>query len=353
MTVPSSHLRAGFSSASATALRCGDSRRFIRPATTPVATFRAAREAGFTLLELLVACVLGMLVMGLTISAYRHTQRTITRAEALLRLHRAAGDIGEQWELDANTLLQHVACNVTTTSAAGIKSLVQFTGMRAVVHGFDNQTYDLPRDTDLAWVRWSWQATDRRLTRAESPPPQWIQAFLGESSATMEGNAARPVLGMRPNPVRTYAEFETGWKEWHNPLAGDPSIMSRTRIYDKLFLTGTDVDGTTRTYGGLDAERTANALGQVPNGSIGSLPAAASLPVPDPRRTMAEDVTDCSITVIARNGSTHQSQAFDGQTQDGFGPQRGQRPALLRLSFTLTDRRTGLSQKFTFSGKAP
>lgn len=314
---------------------------------------RFQRQTAFTLLELLVASSLGMIVMGLAISAYRHTQRAITRAEALLRLHRAAGDIGEQWELDANTLLQHVACNATTTISGGTKTLVQFTGMRAVVHGFDNQVYDLPRDTDLAWLRWEWQPADRRLTRAETPPPQWNPAFLTRSLAFIEGNTARPIFGMRPNAVRTYAEFATGWKEWYDPLSADPSAISQIRIYDLLFLTGTDVDGTTRTYGGLDSERVANTLSQTLNGFISGMPAAAALVVPDPRRSIAEDVTDCVITVVTRNGATHQNRSFDGQSQNGVGPERGERPALLRIAFTLTDRSTGLSQSFTFSAKAP
>jgi hypothetical protein len=319
---------------------------------------RAHPRAAFTLLELLVATSIGMLVMALALSAYRHTQRTIARTEALLRLHRTAGDIGERWELDASTLLQHVACNSTASHAAGAKTLVRFTGMRGATSGFDNQVFELPRDTDLAWFRWEWRAADHRLTRAESPPPHWGRSYLTRSYAFMEGNSPQPIFGMRPNPVRTYAEFETGWKLWYDPLSSDPSRPSRTRIYDLLFLTGIDVDGTTKTYGGLDAERLPNVLGLSLNGLIGGMPAAATLPVPDPRRTMAEDVTDCSITLVDRNGAVHSdggaglNLSIDGQTQDGLGP-RGERPALLRLSFTLTDRSTGLRQLFTFSAKAP
>src|SRR5690606_27904939 len=104
-------------------------------------------------------------------------------------------------------------------------------------------------------------------------------------------------FGMRPNAVRTYQEFLTGWKEWSDPLAPDPSAARRTRIYDLLFLTGTDADGST-TYGGLEGERTPNSLSQTLNDKVSSLPPATALQVPDPRRTMAEEVTDCSITIV-------------------------------------------------------
>jgi type II secretory pathway pseudopilin PulG len=319
-------------------------------------------RGGFTLLELMVAWTLGMLVMGLAISAYQHTRKAITRAEALLRLHSTAGDIGEQWERDANCLLQHVACNSTTTYSAGIKLRAQFTGMAGQEPGFDNQLYDYPHDVDFAWFRWEWNAADRRLSRAESPPPHWVPWYSSGTFSYLESDGVppRPVFGMRCNPLRTYAEFESGWKNWTDPLAADPSIPSQTRIYDHLFLTGVDVDGTTRTYGGFADELNSNVVGNRINGFLGNMSTAtwSSLPVPDPRRTLANDVTDCSITVITRNGTVITDfgsgfdRSIDGQTQDGLGV-RGDRPDLLRLTFTLTDRSTGLNQVFTFSAKAP
>jgi prepilin-type N-terminal cleavage/methylation domain-containing protein len=54
----------GFPSVSTSSLRCGGGRRFIRPQAAPVACSRAAREAGFTLIEVM-ACVL-VLSLGLT-----------------------------------------------------------------------------------------------------------------------------------------------------------------------------------------------------------------------------------------------------------------------------------------------
>lgn len=315
--------------------------------------YRATRSRpGFTLLELIVASAIGMLVMGLAISAYRHTQKVTARSEALLRLHRTAGDIGELWEADANTLVHHSACNVTTSTTSGAVSLVQFTGLHGTVHGFDNQIFDLPRDTDLAWYRWEWRAHERRLTRAETPPPQWKPNAFARSPAFMEGNPSLPVHGMRPNAVRTYQEFLSGWKEWPDPLSPDPSAMRRTRIYDLLFLTGKDVDGTS-IYAGLEGERTPNSLSQTLNGKIASLPPATALTVPDPRRTMAEEVIDCAITVVARDGSEFTNQSIDGQLQSGSGASLRSRPSVLRLTFTLVDRKTGISQPFTFSAKAP
>ena len=112
---------------------------------------------GFTLLEMLVASCLALLVMGLAMSCYLHTQRLITRAEALLRLHRIAGEVAERWEKDCAALMQHVACNSTTTFSGTATSLVQFTGMRTIPATFDNRIYDFPHDTDIAWMRWEWK----------------------------------------------------------------------------------------------------------------------------------------------------------------------------------------------------
>lgn len=315
----------------------------------------AKTTSAFTLLELLVAITIGMVVMGLSVSAYHHTQRTIARTEALLRLHRVAGSIGEQWELDATALLQHVACNITTTNSGGATTMTRFTGMRGVIHGFENRLYDFPRESDLAWFRWEWQAASGRITRAESPPAHWVPWYpTGEFSYIEADNVlARPVFGMWPNPVRTYDEFENGEKVWTDPF---PVPMVRnTRIFDRLFLTGVDRDGST-TYAGFAAEMDANAVGATVNPFLTNMPRATweTLPVPDPRRTMAEDVTACSITVITRDWTEYQAtnRSFDGQTQDGGGD-RASRPAVLRLNFTLIDRATGLNQTFTISAKAP
>jgi len=320
---------------------------------------RTHSRKAFTLLELLVASALAVVIMGLAVNAYRHSQRLIRRAETLLRLHRVAGDVAERWEKDASSLMQHVACNATTTSVSGVKNLVQFTGMHTLSETFDSKIYDRPSDTDMAWVRWEWRAADRRLSRAESPSPHWVTTYPNAQMSYVENSVLKPVVGMRPNPVRTYGEFTSGFKKWFDPLSPDPSIARSTRIYDLLFLTGTDVDGTTRTYGGFGAEMSTNAAFKVPNDLLAASPAYllaaawSTLPVPNPRRPLAEDVRDCTISYVLRDGTEviDANQSTDGQTQDGSGAST--RPAVLRLSFTLCDRSSGLSQSFTFSAKAP
>jgi prepilin-type N-terminal cleavage/methylation domain-containing protein len=343
---------------------------------------RSTQRHGFTLLELLIASAIGALVMTLAIRAYQQSQNEIRRMEALLRLHRSAGDIAEQWEKDASALLQHVACNVTSTTSGGIKNLVQFTGMRAIAFNYDNLLYDYPHDTDLAWVRWEWQVASHRLTRAQSPPPHWIPWYPDSFFCVFEENSnpMQPIIGMRPNPVRTYAEFTAGLKSWYDIIA--PSAPRSTRIYDLLFLTGVDADGTNTYYKGTAAQgfrgemnpqngvavtANNNFNSNRPNPTLWNTASATSttaqflsaanwelVPVKDPRRTVAEDVSDCTITLISRAGASQTNASIDGELQDGLASAaRLARPELLRLSFTLTDRITGVSQAFTFSAKAP
>jgi prepilin-type N-terminal cleavage/methylation domain-containing protein len=77
------HMRRGFPSVSS--LRCGDSRRFIQPAATPVAASRAQREAGFTLVEMLVATAIfvvgfmGVFALFLSGIRFRKLSEDITR----------------------------------------------------------------------------------------------------------------------------------------------------------------------------------------------------------------------------------------------------------------------------------
>jgi prepilin-type N-terminal cleavage/methylation domain-containing protein len=85
----------GFPSVSASSLRCGGGRRFIRPQATPVAGSRAGREAGFTLIEVM-ACVLvialgltaacGLILYGLHLARNSHG-RTIGLATAITVLN--------------------------------------------------------------------------------------------------------------------------------------------------------------------------------------------------------------------------------------------------------------------------
>jgi len=56
-----------FPSGSASSLRCGGSRRFIRPSATPVADSRAAREAGVTIVELRVVITIIVILIGLLV----------------------------------------------------------------------------------------------------------------------------------------------------------------------------------------------------------------------------------------------------------------------------------------------
>lgn len=347
------------------------------------------QHRAFTLIELLVSIAIGMVVMALAIGAYQNSQKLIKNAEAMVRLHRSAGDIAQQWQLDSSALMQHVACNTTTTYAASIKSLVQFTGMVTVAETFTGDKYDYPYDTDAAWVRWEWKASERKLTRAISPPPHWDVWYPKEDLAYFDigpSHLPSPVIGMRANPVRTYNEFLTGYKLWHNPLSAAPGSPTRTRIYDLLFLTGTDYNGSHVYYDpvvtlgcgqGITEEIGLNSLGR--NLNTGGSPVAASdnnilsehyynptptaaswatLPVPDQRRPLADDVTECAISLETRAGDPFSDSgsglnaSFDAESQDGLG-NRGNRPSILRLSFTLTDRRTGVSQSFSFSAKAP
>ena len=76
--------RQGFPSGSASSLRCGGCRRFIRPPATPVAGSRAGREAGFTLIELLVVitviAVLAAMLFPIISTVRRQSSITSTRA---------------------------------------------------------------------------------------------------------------------------------------------------------------------------------------------------------------------------------------------------------------------------------
>lgn len=329
---------------------------------------------GFTLIELLVATTLGMVVMTLAILAYQHSQKVIKRSEAVVRLHRKAGDIAEQWERDIGSLAQHVACNAKMGYIGSRKDDMQFTAMRTLQQFWNASVYEPPSDVDLGWIRWSWRAADRMLCRAQSPPPHWYAWYPNLSVAFIAKDYPiyRPVIGMRPTATITYDEFRTGTLKFHNPLSSNPSAMSSLRIFDLLFLTGIDTDGVTKTYKGMTYERNINPQSGDPaneffesstDGASEKIPASlweSGLRVPDQTRPISDGVEDCTLSFVTRDGTsvtdagTGYNRNIDGQGYDSNEPAAVlARPKVLRLAFTLVDSATGIKKSFSFSARAP
>ncbi|MEK7415062.1 MAG: hypothetical protein AAB263_17290, partial [Planctomycetota bacterium] len=240
---------------------------------------------------------------------------------------------------------------------------------------WEQASYNFPKDVDFGWVRWEWKAASRSLTRAASPPAYGYVWYPNLRMFTINdiGMMFRPVIGARPSAVRTYSEFLNGIMSFYDPLSATPAVARQVKIYDMLFLTGVDADGTTRNYLGMTAERTTNPISnQVPNSMIAADQLNLSLsntaltsiwdavPIPDQTRVLVDNVEDCSISMLTRAGVTVADAGGGYNTSiDGEGYTTTDtasnllRPRQLQIALTLVDRATGLRQAFTFTTKAP
>lgn len=342
----------------------------MRPVLRPVPAVLRPGAVGFTLIELLLAVSLAMLLVTITVSATLQVRKTIERNTVRLAMHQRSGLLADQMTQRFTALAQGGALVVEWSNAgtaANPDPRLRLLMLRGVFDQndwnyaayTDYPTWPSPTSTDLVWELWEWRATNHALYAATSPLV--ARSFKGKKS-----NGTNLVLGgvsygsqqflALPQPRRTLG---TQWKASLNDNILFPATP--TDLENSISL----IPGDTGDWSDLCSRLVPMVMG-------------AASEVQDPLQPATWDgVSDFAIQLHLRNGTVEDFSAaspyrtliipgvrVDGRPAlaDGTGAQTladavnagaGRRPDLLRLRWTLRDRKSGLQVPFSFSFPLP
>lgn len=318
----------------------------------------ARRDAGFTLLELMISSALALLMAGLSISAFIQTRKMVQRAEARLAMYASAQRLHTYLNRTLASLQQ--SCVVVGFSTVATRSgdatdpgMLKLVFMRGKEHLWDfappdtTALADAAVTGDLVWEELEW----RRATGAL------------RSGASSQGTPAAPGRWFTPT-ASSFVRNGINYGGQRFTVAPRP----RRRV---------DPTSMATVVNGLNDDLL------FPDGSAVPVSAANAIDdvgdLTDAERNLApllERVSDLSLQIVAHDGTV--SDLTDGATRnpplvlqgvwlDGrlaptldaapafAGSDLAKRPRLLRLRFTLVDdlRRPDLSCTFSFSFALP
>lgn len=313
---------------------------------------------GFTLIELLIAVTLSVIVLGIITGTILQLRRAADRSSARLMMGRRSALIHAQ-------MMQRI-----TAMAPGQAMVVEWKGgkmrllyMRGVL---DNNDWNYYSDTianganltkksfwpticsDQMWELWEWSQSDHVLRLATTR----VMRKFWMDGKTINGMSYNDTMFTAlPQPHRTL-QPET-WR----------SELNTNILFPDYTLTTND--GLAGRRGMADNDK--GDWGELSSRLVPVLAGEAS-ERQDPADPMTWDgVVDFALRIERIDGS-HQdfvpemadaTVAIDGARSDGRvtgvggGPSPGSRLSLLKLSWTMRDRRTGLSLPFTFSIPTP
>jgi prepilin-type N-terminal cleavage/methylation domain-containing protein len=330
---------------------------------TPVAASRAARGAGFssgfTLTELLVSMAIAMVMAALASTSFLQVRAAMNRAQARLTMHAAAQTVFTTLHQQFLSTQQSCAFVITTTRSGGTPEdgQVRLIFMRGKQDTKDFDWYaDKLGDSDLLWCEWVWRRASGTLSTADNQP---LRDYRVQDSEL-------------PSP------FAPGGQSYDQVRF--TAVPQPRRRLDPLQPTTT-----------LDDDIYFPKPGTVPAGE--SDPRAVSLASVDDVGDFSDlqrrltpvltQVSDFAIEVVAHDGSlaAYDDGATATSVRQGVWPDgrltplldptpatrptpaqlaaqfaasdAAKRPKLVRLRFTITDRRLKLSQVFSFSFALP
>jgi hypothetical protein len=276
------------------------------------------RRAALTLIELLVATMLIAMVLTAATTAFMQMRAMTVRIQARQGLHDTARIIYERMRWEVSSLMQGSAFFVTSAAATpaspGAVELVFLRGkldhldfmIEGNYGGFANAV------TDTVWSRWAWDPARRQITLASNNQARSFTADV---------------------------DFKAGTYNYKGrPFRNLPAAERQARA------------------GSAAATLDANAYGTGATDDIGDYQELLRNAVP-----IAVDCADFRVEVVCQDGSTVSAPgaadavfAADGQYVDGRGGSAlAKRPRLIRIRFTLTARKTTVSETFSFSFQAP
>jgi type II secretory pathway pseudopilin PulG len=330
---------------------------------------RLARTA-FTLIELLLAVSLAMLLVTITVSATLQIRKTLDRNVVRLAMHQRSGLLADQLTQRLSALQQQGALVVewSNTGTAGtpdprlrllfLRGVFDQNDWNYSAYG-DYPAWPAPTSSDLVWELWEWRTTNHALYAANSQ--MVARTFRGKkadgSNLVLNGvnYGNQQFLGL-PQPRRT---LSAQWQANLNDNILFPATP--TDLEHSISL----IPGDTGDWSDLRDRLTPMLMG-------------TSSEAQDPLNPQTWDgVSDFGLQLHLRNGTVEEFTAtspyrtliipgvcVDGRsaTTDGSGTQvladavtagAGRRPDLLRLRWTLRDRKTGIQIPFSFSFPLP
>lgn len=320
---------------------------------------RGSGRQGFTLIEVLISTAIAMSMAALVVTAFMQTRKLINRTEARLGMHAAVQAIHSRLDRMFTSTMQTCALLVTstarTTDASGnvIAGQVRLILMRGKEDTEDwrgsGSVAGIRFKTDLVWDQWQWDEATGVLKAATSQPLRDIvinstYAPGGGSDLSVNdwwksiANLPQPRRFLNPaNPTMTLDDNIYFPKA---PVAGDKSMSSAADPSDMGDYTELQ-------------QQLRPVLQQVMAGP-------KSTDTPFTIQLVAHDGT---VTTI--DDSTTSSYVFQGVWLDGrLAPTLGapqvfatseaaKRPKLVRLRFSLWDKRAEVAQTFSFSFALP
>lgn len=307
-----------------------------------------SRRRAFTLVEVLVAVALSMAMVAIAWSMFSQTRQAALRTQARLQMHAAAKSVFESLRRELVAMQQHCALwLVTTSSPPGVDLVFMTAAMDEAGFQMKGEWANVPV-ADLVWSRWRWDGASQRLLAARN-----LTRRNWAIDQAVDGVAANPA-----NPGETLNSNIASARFWPQP---------------RRFTVGDALDG-------LDDNRwRLTAAGGAAVGAGANLGDWSDLQ--QRLAPVALGVESCAIELVlaGRNSSgAVRTQRADGTFDEtfcahgirmdgvasrnvtdapaaiaGFADEIGERPAVLRIAFTLHDRATGLRVPFSFSVALP
>lgn len=309
---------------------------------------RTPRLRAFTLIEILVAVSLSMLMVSVAWNLFSQTQRVAKRAQARLQLHASAKSVFESLRRELLAMQQHCAFWLESKSSPQGVELVFMTA------AMDEAGYQMKGSwsnvavADLVWSRWRWDGASRRLLSARN-----LTKRSWPMDQAVDGVAANPLLGSET--LRSDIPSALFWPQPRRFTAGDAMSGLDGNRWSLATGTGTAV-GAGRNLG--DWSDLGQRLAPVCMG-VEALNIEVVLAAKDgsgaPRTRHADGTFDDSFCAhgIRMDGVASGNVTAAPAAIAGFTDEIGERPTLLRLSFTLRDAATDVSIPFSFSIALP
>lgn len=310
-----------------------------------------ARHRGFTLVEILVAVTLSMLMVGVAWNLFSQTQRVARRAQARLQLHAAAKSVFETLRRELLAMQHHCAFWLQTRSSPADQAGVELVFMTAAMDEGGYQMKDSWANVsvaDLVWTRWRWDASTRRLLAARN-----LTQRTWPIDQSVDGVAAKP--GLPSETLRNDIPKALFWPQPRRFTAGDALTgLDDNRL--QLSTAGGAAVGTGRNLGDWSdlQQRLAPVCLGVQSFNIEVV--LAGRDASGALRTRHADGTfDDSFCAhgIRMDGVASSNVTPALPAIAGFADEMAERPALLRISFTLRDAPADVTIPFSFSVALP
>lgn len=307
----------------------------------------------FSLVELMVSLALAMVLVAMAWSAYVRTSEATRRVSARVELHESAatmrgflhGDVANM----APALALFARSRPQVPSGGDRIDTVELVFMRAPVSLVDQSVSDGNEQfkEDFHWVRWrfirvwreigaQWQVVDAGLHRSTSSPTRrWSTLASWATPGTLDDPA-----GGKPS----WTNY--GGRSWIN-------------IPRPLRSAAHGIESLDFNRYGIPANRID------PSSTMPDIGDLADLELNE--RLLSSRVRDFALALVDARGQsvtvtsgTAADIRIDGVYMDGLGPvgnpylvQLAGRPKVVRCSFTMYERTTGVDQTFSFSAATP